>query len=284
MFYSFYCTPNVFKSYFATNKIKSGTHFKHLNSSLITSLFFQMKNLIAFDFDHTIIDKNSDIVAIDLLPKGSIPENLRMLYKEDGWTNFMQGIFKLLHEHNFYEDKIRNVIGDLEPTTGMCELIKEVSEKFNYDVIIISDSNSYFINVWLEKHQLKDKVLKVFTNPAQFSNGLLQIKMYHLQEKCKLSTKNLCKGQILEDFIDTQNKNSVTYDKVIYVGDGANDFCPILRLKAKDLACVREDYKLSTMVKNTLEGKPIDSSNLVYTIKSNIVMWKTGLDILKAVT
>lgn len=243
-----------------------------------------MKNLIAFDFDHTIIDKNSDVVAMDLLPKNSIPDSLRKLYTDDGWTNFMQGIFKLLYEHDYNENKIRSVIEDLEETKGMCNLIKQLSEKFNYDVIIISDSNSYFINAWLERHDLREKVTKVFTNPAQFHEGILQIKMYHLQDSCKLSTKNLCKGQILEDFVKHQSKKDVNYDKIVYVGDGTNDFCPILRLDDKDLACAREDYKLSIMVKKTMAGKPIDDTNIVHDIKSKVITWKNGFNILNELT
>lgn len=243
-----------------------------------------MRNLIAFDFDNTIINKNSDIVAMELLPKNKIPDSLRKLYKDDGWTNFMQGIFKLLYENDFKETNIRSVIEDLEPTNGMCNLVKQLSNKHNYDVIIISDSNSYFIDVWLQKNDLNGNVTKVFTNPAKFNNGMLEIKMYHLQDTCKLSTKNLCKGQILEDFINEQCQNDINYEKVVYVGDGTNDFCPILRLNDKGLACVRDDYKLSTMVKNTMAGKPIDSTNIIHNIKSKVILWKTGIDILNHIT
>lgn len=243
-----------------------------------------MKKLIAFDFDHTIIDKNSDVVAMEMLPKNGIPDSLRELYKEDGWTNFMQGVFKLLKEHNFTEKNIREVIEELKPTDGMCDLIRELSDKLNYDVIIISDSNSYFINVWLQKYCLEKHVLKVFTNPAQFEEDLLSIKMFHLQNTCTLSTKNLCKGQVLEDFITKQNKDNVNYERIVYVGDGTNDFCPILRLKDSDICCVRKNYKLAQIVQKTLEGKPFDESNIVYKLKSKVVMWDTGSEIFKAIT
>lgn len=241
-----------------------------------------MKKLAAFDFDNTIVDKNTDYVAINLLPKGAISPDLKQLYKQDGWTNYMQGIFELLFKHQIKEAIIKKAMKEIPPTSGMCYLIKQLSETLNYDIIIISDSNSYFINTWLDAHGLQENILQVFTNTAKFENDLLKIQMYHLQDHCKLSTKNLCKGQILEDFIEAQDKINVKYEKIVYVGDGSNDFCPILRLKETDLACVREDYKCAKMVAETQSGNPIDATGVPYKIKAEILVWNTAFDILKA--
>lgn len=38
----------------------------------------------------------------------------------------------------------------------------------------------------------------------------------------------MCKGEELEVFL----KDKEPFDKMIYIGDGSNDFCPILRLRA----------------------------------------------------
>lgn len=243
-----------------------------------------MKKLAAFDFDNTVVDKNTDYVAINLVPKGAITPDLKQLYKKDGWTNYMQGIFQLLFKHQISEAVIRKAIEEIPPTIGMCYLIKQLSETLNYDVIIISDSNSYFINTWLEAHGLQENVCRVFTNPAKFENDVLKIQMYHLQDQCQLSTKNLCKGQILEDFVKAQNEINVRYDKIVYVGDGSNDFCPILRLNETDLACVREDYKCANMVAKTQSGSHIDATGVVYKIKAEILVWNTAFDILKALS
>jgi pyridoxal phosphate phosphatase PHOSPHO2 len=37
----------------------------------------------------------------------------------------------------------------------------------------------------------------------------------------------MCKGEELEAFL----ARNEPFDRVIYVGDGTNDFCPILRLR-----------------------------------------------------
>lgn len=195
----------------------------------------------------------------------------------------MQGIFDLLYKHEIDEISIRETMKDLVPVTGMIELIKELNEKLNFDVIIISDSNSYFINTWLRHNKLDKNIAEVFTNPACFQNGHLKIKMYHFQEECKLSTKNLCKGDILEDFIGIQNREGIIYDQVVYVGDGINDFCPILRLNNNDLACVRDKFKCVEWVNLAKEGKPIDASGIIYNIKAEVLVWSTGTDILNRI-
>ncbi|KRT78294.1 hypothetical protein AMK59_7112, partial [Oryctes borbonicus] len=180
-----------------------------------------MKKLAVFDFDHTIIDNNSDTIVRDLIPPEKIPSSLKLLYRKDGWTSYMQGVFELLFEHGLGRNEITAAIEKIEPVRGMCELINSLKQELNYDIIIVSDSNTYFIDTWLKKFNLSSTIEKVFTNPANFVDGMLKIEMYHLQCECRLSTKNLCKGKILVDFINAQKKEEIHYEKIVYVGDGA---------------------------------------------------------------
>lgn len=137
--------------------------------------------LVAFDFDHTIVDKNTDIVVKDLLPKGKIPDEVKKLYRSDGWTAYMQKIFELLHQNGISYEKINDAVKNIPATKGLGDLLKALY-KADCDIIIISDSNSVFINEWLEANQLKNTINKVFTNPAHYDReGLLNIQMYHLQ-------------------------------------------------------------------------------------------------------
>lgn len=238
------------------------------------------RNLAVFDFDHTIINDNSDTAVMKLVDN-KIPREVKLLHRSDGWTAFMQGVFKTLHENQIQEDAINNFIKHLPAVQGMPELIKEMNESFNFDVIIISDSNHHFIDLWLTENNLKDHILKVFSNPANFEDGLLKINMYHLQDYCKLSTKNLCKGQIMEDFIAEQEQNGRAYKKIFYIGDGVNDFCPILRLKDGDVACVRDKYKCVDLVNKSREGKYFDNDGISRIVKSNVCVWQDGYEIME---
>ncbi|XP_056633294.1 pyridoxal phosphate phosphatase PHOSPHO2-like [Diorhabda sublineata] len=237
------------------------------------------KKLAVFDFDHTIVQDNSDVVAINLIDPKKIPPELKKLHKSDGWTLFMQEIFQLLHKYDIKEDKIKSVIVSLEEVEGMGKLIRKLKE-LNFDVIIISDSNTYFINAWLEANNLSQYVYKVFSNPAYFNEaGVLIISMYHLQTTCNLSTKNLCKGQIMEDFIKAQKDKGISYEKIIYCGDGMNDYCPILKLNKTDLACVRKGYKCVELVKKSKDGFDVDETGNCRIVNANLCVWSNGNDI-----
>ena len=84
-------------------------------------------------------------------------------------------------------------------------------ETHNAETIIISDSNSVFIEEILQHHGLDRLVAKVFTNPAKFEENdegnkvILKIEPFTQvdPEKSKgdYSPKNMCKGDILEDYI-----------------------------------------------------------------------------------
>ena len=137
-------------------------------------------------------------------------------------------------------------MGGLDLTPSMDKLLRKSVEELSATIIIISDSNSQFISHILKVKNLDHLVDKVFTNPASWSqDGLLSIQPYHHQESCKLSTKNLCKHSIMEDYIKNCGRS---FSFVCYTGDGKNDFCPSLRLSENDLVCVREGYSLQKYI------------------------------------
>ena len=71
----------------------------------------------------------------------------------------------------------------------------------NIDVIIVSDSNTLFIQWVLEKNGMEDMVKDVFSNPAWFDEkGYLRIKCHH-DHSCKFCPVNMCKFEILQEYI-----------------------------------------------------------------------------------
>ena len=234
------------------------------------------KVLVAFDFDHTIIDDNSDIQVTTLCPEGEVPQDIKDLYSDKCWTFYMRAIFEHLHKNGISEEKIRESIENLPFTDGMMDLFKHL-DKEEYDVIIISDSNSKFIQYALEHAKIDHIVSDVYTNPADFDDkGCLQIEFYHTQDWCELSTQNLCKGHILEEHVK-KNSNTTTYTQIVYVGDGTNDLCPTLKLREKDYACPRKGFSLWKKLKKLgcLDGTTTDLD-----LKANILVWSSGTEII----
>jgi pyridoxal phosphate phosphatase PHOSPHO2 len=72
----------------------------------------------------------------------------------------------------------------------------------------------------------------------------------------------MCKGDELDDWL-SKNGGKDAFDKIVYVGDGGNDFCPLLRMRKGDWALVRKNMELDVRVKEEgeKEGLKVDVKN-----------------------
>ena len=119
----------------------------------------------------------------------------------------------------------------------------------------------------LETTGLQSMFSKVYTNPASFDeSGCLHLSPYHRQDWCSLSQVNLCKGYVLDEHC---RQFGITYDLIAYVGDGANDFCPTLRLRQTDIVFPRRNFGLE---KHITEGRD--------KVAARVQPWDTGFDIM----
>lgn len=229
--------------------------------------------LVAFDFDHTICDDNTDLVVQKLLSEETIPKDVQNLRKSSGWIAYMGRIFELLHENSVNAGQIEDAIVGIPAVAGIEKLLASLHDN-GHEMIVISDSNSVFINCWLRSRRLERVVSRVFTNPARYDgDGRLRVNAYHTQHTCQISAVNLCKGQILMDYIQDKREQGRSYEKIVYVGDGRNDLCPILRLSEIDLACPRKDYPLI----ERLNKLPTSVST-----KAKIMPWQDGMDLRRS--
>lgn len=230
----------------------------------------QAKVLIAFDFDHTIVDENSEpFVFTKLAPEG-IPDRIKSFYNKLGWNEYVGEVFAYLHSKGTSVDEIKKALYEVKLTAGMKGLL-ELIQTEGLEAIIISDANSIFINELLKKFNLTETFSKIYTNPSKVEdNDLITISYYHKQDWCELSTVNMCKGHILDEHIKTNGG----YDKVMYVGDGSNDLCPALRLRKCDVICPRVGFSLEKKIKN-LDTK--------YKLLANIVNWSDASELVQVV-
>jgi len=235
--------------------------------------------LLVFDFDHTITDLNTDVEVQKLHPAGRIPETSEVhgLYSSLGWTEYMREVFKLLHEEGVSKDSILACMAALEFTPGMEDLLRTSVADYGAKIIIISDSNSVFIEHILQHRGLAHLIDQVYTNPGRWmegeEEGRLWIEPYHHQTTCDLSTVNLCKGNILEDYVKSQPADAFSF--IAYVGDGGNDFCPALRLSPADFVFVREGFSLQKKIPK-MKDKGLE-------IKCQIEYWSTAHQILEKI-
>ena len=114
--------------------------------------------LVAFDFDHTIINDNSDTYIRRLAPNGGkIPSEISQLYSEKGWTKYMAEVFKYLHKNGTMPKQLLSCVAEINFVTGMYDLITYLAPEngaeerpcsTNFDSIIISDSNSVCVQCY----------------------------------------------------------------------------------------------------------------------------------------
>ena len=223
-------------------------------------------NLLAvFDFDHTLVDGNTDTCITKLY------EDVRHLQsnKEICWTDRMAEVFRTLHEKNFTKLDFEKCLQSLPFTEGMIELLTFIATQ-DIPCIIISDSNSYFIKYLMEFGNITHCVKEIHTNPANWTDSqLLTVEHYHAHN-CSQCPVNMCKGDILESYIKNTDSAGKT---VLYVGDGRNDYCATLQMRTSDYVFAREGYSLLKLLKqNVNKTQPI------------VVPWTTGFDILEKVT
>jgi pyridoxal phosphate phosphatase PHOSPHO2 len=94
----------------------------------------------------------------------------------------------------------------------------------------------------------------------------------------------MCKGEELSAFLEEHGD----YDQVIYVGDGSNDFCPVVRLREYVILgiwCIylieyRQDMVLAR-IRRGLQGR-IAKEGASAGLKCKVVYWDDAWEIEEA--
>lgn len=232
-----------------------------------------MKFLLVFDFDHTIVDENSDTWIVKCAPNSKLPDEIRNSYRQGHWTEYMSRVFRYLGDSGVTEEEIKRTMITIPFTEGMKDLLDFIGKhKGSFDCIILSDSNSVFIDWILKAADFCQVFDKVFTNPASFdSYGYLNVQNFHVHS-CAKCPINLCKRKVLEEYLENHLKQRVKYSQILYIGDGGNDLCPVMCLKKDDVVMPRHGYMLQKMIAQL-------SQDLV-PVQASVVIWSSGTDIL----
>lgn len=158
---------------------------------------------------------------------------------------------------------------------GHARALTFISEnKSDIDCIIISDSNTVFIDWVLHASGLKSAIDDVFTNPANIdARGYVSVRCFHAHD-CTQCPINLCKRRVLHDFRENQAKAGVHYERICYIGDGGNDFCPIKELREGDIAMPRKGFTLEKLLCKAISEGP-------EALGAKIMPWTSGNEILR---
>lgn len=175
-----------------------------------------MKNDTIFicDFDGTITKKDT---INDFLERFA---DKKWLEVEDDWVagkvptceamRLQFGMIKGMNRETF--DKFFDTVEIDEYFEKFYELCKEKG----YKVVIVSDGFEYFIRRVLEKYGISG--IDVYSNYFDFNDGNFIMNFPNKNAKCERGA-GTCKCSFIAKFRES-------YDRIIYVGDGASDFCP----------------------------------------------------------
>jgi histidinol-phosphate/aromatic aminotransferase/cobyric acid decarboxylase-like protein len=94
---------------------------------------------------------------------------------------------------------------------------------------------------------------------------------------CSNCDVSICKRKAVEDINNTRNLKGIVYNKLVFIGDGYNDFCACLALNSVQNSIVycRKNYALYRMLFESKDKKLNRSS-----INSDVIVWETGYDIV----
>ncbi|CAL8359467.1 unnamed protein product [Gadus morhua 'NCC'] len=232
-----------------------------------------MKTLMVFDFDHTVVDDNSDTWVIRCLPDRTLPNALKDSYQKGQWTDYMGRVMAYIGDQAVSPDGIRVVMETIPFTQGMADLLTFISaHKSAVDCVVISDSNAVFIDWILGAAGLLSAVDRVLTNPARFDDrGYLTVRRHHAHD-CARCPVNLCKRAALQAYLTECEEGGVDYHRMIYVGDGGNDLCPSSCLRGGDVVMPRRGF--------TLEGLLSKLQSRGSALKARVVPWTSGTEVL----
>lgn len=230
--------------------------------------------LFVFDFDETLIAENSDNSVVRAAPLQKLPTSLIKHYRPGFYLEYMQHIVTFLNESGVTEDAIRAAIEQIPASPGGAALLDFLLARNDFECVIISDANSYFIETWLRHVGAHKLFTKVFTNPAEFdTNGRLILRPFH-SHSCPKCPDNMCKQVILRDYMSERaNEQGEPFQKVFYIGDGENDICPTLALRQKDTVFPRRGFPMHKIIQDLRKTQPG-----VY--KPAIVPWERGEDVV----
>ncbi|KIM69041.1 hypothetical protein SCLCIDRAFT_103543 [Scleroderma citrinum Foug A] len=199
------------------------------------------RQLVVFDFDWSMADQDTDRWIFEVHAP-DIRRKIKNLEDEVQWTDLVAQSLEELHGRGKTRDDIENALRIMPFHPAMVRAVTNLKASTNTTLLCLSNANSAFISTILHAKGLENLFEEIITNPASFEpSGLLKLRRRvdptGPQHQCKVGcSPNLCKGEELEAFLA---RHLPEYDRVIYVGDGENDFCPILRMRSQDMVLCR---------------------------------------------
>ncbi|KAG8823007.1 hypothetical protein FRC19_004815 [Serendipita sp. 401] len=232
--------------------------------------------LVVFDFDWSFVDQDTDrwVFEVNAL---HLRRKMEDMEKSVQWTDLVAMMLREGHAEGITRDQVEGALKILPVHPAMIRAVTRLkaSEDQNATFFCLSNANQVFIDTILKDKKLDDLFYKITTNPAEWrEDGLLVVRRRvdptGPQHTCTVGcSPNMCKGEELTAFLVEHGE----YDKVVYIGDGSNDFCPVVRLREQDTVFARTARGLQRRIER--EGAQAG-------LKCKVVYWEGAWEIEEA--
>ena len=232
------------------------------------------KYLIIFDFDETIVDQDSEYEQANMTLSKEEYHKIVEMDKIDYYDTFNY-FFKRMKEIGLTLKDINSNLEKLQLSSKMKELFDYLRKnKSKYEMIILSGDIDYSIKHVLKYHGFLDLFDDFILNKTEIqdenSERLIFVPRDQFPHTCDLCISSQCKGLELKKYLEkNQNKK---YNKIIFVCDGGNDFCPSKKiLKKGDIVFPRVEHGLC---------RKLFDQKLINELECDVFPWKSADEIV----
>lgn len=232
------------------------------------------KNLLIFDFDETLVDQDSEYEVANMTLSKEEYHKIVEMDKIDYYDTFNY-FFKRIKEMGLTLQDYNKKLEQLELSPKMKELFAYLREnKSKYEMIILSGDIDYSIKYVLKYHGFLDLFDDFILNRCEVQGDnaekLIFVPRDQFPHDCNLCISSQCKGLELKKYLEKNSRKK--YDKIIFVCDGGNDFCPSKKILGKgDIVFPRVDHGLY---------KKLFEKNLKNELVCDVYPWKSADEII----
>ncbi|KAG9127495.1 hypothetical protein FRC07_013033 [Ceratobasidium sp. 392] len=218
--------------------------------------------LVIFDFDWSMVDQDTDRYVLEVLS----PRLRRKLedeqpYKE--WTDLLAETMHELHKEGATRQQIEHSLITLPYHPAMIRGVKalKAASTPKTTFLCLSASNHVYIRTIME---LPMELNGTATGSISDVTSLLTA----LNTTARLAAARIY-AKASSELTAFLERRGETFDRLIYVGDGSNDFCPAVRLSEKDVVLCRRARALERRIKAAPEGR----------VKATVKYWEGAWEV-----